>query len=663
MNIKTLLLSLACCSVMSCNTDNVDDEQNIPPTTDFGDRITGLVATISTNAAAPASSSTDDITTVWKIGDGISVTDGVNFGNFDVATGIGTTTGKFNGSFSYEATPLYAVYPTVTSMTGFTAPIVINTVQSDQTVDVNNIKIGVCNDVKPASESLFALKHKAVKASITLDFATAGNTYAAEKVNSIKIIADGVNFAGDCPFDLSNPDAQLTGSASSITYTFSEAPTLADKVSATIMLAPCDLRTAASVHFIISTSGYTFHFSKRPSDAFAENTNVSMPLTLSEFTSTTSVIPAEGEVKITRELPALNLSVRGTANCYIVDKAARCSFNATVMGNGVDGIVPSGNFTDYQGNALSTSASISPASVELLWQTVDGLISEPILSDGIVNFNSSDEKGNALIAAKDKDGKIMWSWHIWCTDSPIDQTYMPNGNGNVYTFMDRNLGATSALDDTNSLGLAYQWGRKDPFPGSSKYYDMTEPTLYGKITAVEKVIPTASTGTIANAIQNPTTFLYAADWLVSGANNNLWGNPQGETVLVTTSKKSLYDPCPVGYKLPGKDAFSIFTKSGANTTDTKDHNVSGTANASTWHGWDLYYGAIGSGTQAWYPYNGCRYYSSGALNRGSYYYYWTSAPSAGTKSCCLAFHKNMTEINPLYTFQRGNGQTTRCVKE
>ncbi|MCD8276166.1 MAG: hypothetical protein LUC96_14505 [Alistipes sp.] len=78
-----------------------------------------------------------------------------------------------------------------------------------------------------------------------------------------------------------------------------------------------------------------------------------------------------------------------------------------------------------------------------------------MLSDGIVSFNTSADKGNALIAVKDQQGRIMWSWHIWCTDTPADQVYMTNKYGNSYTFMDRSLGATSALDDTGSLGMSY----------------------------------------------------------------------------------------------------------------------------------------------------------------------------------------------------------------
>ena len=45
-----------------------------------------------------------------------------------------------------------------------------------------------------------------------------------------------------------------------------------------------------------------------------------------------------------------------------------------------------------------------------------------------------------MIAAKDAEGKILWSWHIWMTDLPMGQVYWRNAG----TMMDRNLGALSA---------------------------------------------------------------------------------------------------------------------------------------------------------------------------------------------------------------------------
>ena len=471
MTIRKLLTLTVCTALLGCS-DDPEQTQQVPPTTGFGNRLSGLTAIIPEAGVTDKSSTTrtgaaETGATVWLVDDAITVTDGLHAGTFDVATGIGTATGKFNGSLDFEQTPLYAVYPAVSAMNGFTAPVVIGTMQNARTAGANNIMTARCEKVKAASESQFVFRKKAATAQLSFDFTSEGK-YASEKVNSVKITAEGVNFAGACDFDLTDPDAQLRGSSNSITYTFNEAPSLADKIEFTIGLAPCDLTQAANMYYLVSTDRYTFLFNKRPAQSSPEGSAISVSLPLDQFTATDSETPAEGEVKITHELPALNLSAQGTANCYIVDKEARCSFDATVMGNGGEGIIPGGGFTDYLGNPLTAPATIAPASAELLWETTDGLISELVLSDGIVSFNTSAGKGNALIAVKDQQGRIMWSWHIWCTDLPADQVYMANKYGNSYTFMDRSLGATSALDDTGSLGMSYQWGRKDPIPGSSK---------------------------------------------------------------------------------------------------------------------------------------------------------------------------------------------------
>ena len=35
-------------------------------------------------------------------------------------------------------------------------------------------------------------------------------------------------------------------------------------------------------------------------------------------------------------------------------------------------------------------------------------------------------EGNAVVAAKDAAGNILWSWHLWFTDAPQSQTYYNN---------------------------------------------------------------------------------------------------------------------------------------------------------------------------------------------------------------------------------------------
>ena len=217
-----------------------------------------------------------------------------------------------------------------------------------------------------------------------------------------------------------------------------------------------------------------------------------------------------------------------TANCYIVSEAGVYQFPMV-----------KGNSTDPVGKV---------AAVEVLWETFGtdkapeqgALIPAVIYIDNTVYFKTDNNfrKGNAVIAARDAGGIILWSWHIWMTDKPQDQLYL-NGAG---TMMDRHLGATSATPgDAGALGLLYQWGRKDPFLGSSSGKE----AVPAKSTA-EWPVPVksdATSGTIENSIAHPMTFItansYNDDWCYTGdrsVDNTRW-----------KSAKTVYDPCPPGY--------------------------------------------------------------------------------------------------------------------
>lgn len=86
--------------------------------------------------------------------------------------------------------------------------------------------------------------------------------------------------------------------------------------------------------------------------------------------------------------------------------------------------------------------------------------------DGSYKFKAV--KGNTDVSVGDVKGvKVLWSWHIWFTEQPAEQKYENSIKQYAGTLMDRNLGATSGtLGKVEFLGLLYQWGRKDPFPGS-----------------------------------------------------------------------------------------------------------------------------------------------------------------------------------------------------
>lgn len=143
MTIRKLLTLTVCTALLGCS-DDPEQTQQVPPTTGFGNRLSGLTAIIPEAGVTDKSSTTrtgaaETGATVWLVDDAITVTDGLHAGTFDVATGIGTATGKFNGSLDFEQTPLYAVYPAVSAMNGFTAPVVIGTMQNARTAGANNI--------------------------------------------------------------------------------------------------------------------------------------------------------------------------------------------------------------------------------------------------------------------------------------------------------------------------------------------------------------------------------------------------------------------------------------------------------------------------------------------------------------------------------------------
>ena len=240
----------------------------------------------------------------------------------------------------------------------------------------------------------------------------------------------------------------------------------------------------------------------------------------------------------------------GTANSYIVTAAGRYRFNATVKG--------------------FSSEQIHPSSVVVLWETehtyvpeVKGSIIESIeLVGGEVEFETTGQEGNALIAVKDDAGEILWSWHIWATDQPAIHEYK-NAYGSFY-LMDRNLGATRADRGSGdqwreATGTLYQWGRKDPFV----YEGAFNRFLYHP--------------TVDDAVKNPTTFSgNSGDYWTSSPMENLW-NPDNKTI---------WDPCPPGYMVARKEAYDYMGMNG-------------------WE-WDYgrhfyYNGYVGGTDQAWFP--------------------------------------------------------------
>jgi len=66
---------------------------------------------------------------------------------------------------------------------------------------------------------------------------------------------------------------------------------------------------------------------------------------------------------------------------------------------------------------------LTVASAELLWQDVTSLISKVSVDGDYLCFSvGTFNPGNALIAVKDGNGNILWSWHIWATEDDLSGT-------------------------------------------------------------------------------------------------------------------------------------------------------------------------------------------------------------------------------------------------
>ncbi|MDR1671202.1 MAG: BACON domain-containing protein [Alistipes sp.] len=390
----------------------------------------------------------------------------------------------------------------------------------------------------------------------------------------------------------------------------------------------------------------------------------------------------------------LSLSEGGTANCYILTAAGRYSFDATVIGNGADGIVDE--------NFHASTATIAPVSARLVWQDRwadgEGFISSVELKEGRVVFEATNKfpAANALIAACDAAGNIIWSWHIWRPDEKIEPLDIETG----YKIMNMNLGADFNTPATpGSFGMLYQWGRKDPLPAAD--------VLAGTTTTVGKPIYNIDGGavavknsswtsgdqnTLAFAIANPTMCLSrysqgtSGDWLKAGTGvNALWGNPQGairdEESNYPKGNKSIYDPCPVGWRVPPADVFHKFTSSGgyvwANTDDTvpnfnvRDTNNDGVLSLDDYnYGWHFMLSAT---TDSYFP-AAARFDGQYAMLMGSmtglWGSYWSNAANGDDRGFVpLAFGvKNMSgakEINATASANapRADAYSIRCIVE
>ena len=361
------------------------------------------------------------------------------------------------------------------------------------------------------------------------------------------------------------------------------------------------------------------------------------------------------------------------------------------------------NITDPWIEKTNGAANNGVDGAEVVWADAANLVHSPSIvhdgGEGFLDFtvSASDiQSGNAVVAVK-KGGTTVWSWHLWfAPKDALDKIPVTNYQGKVYNFTKETLGwkptqwSGSTYDKARTVkvkvvqtikngGVAqetvinitqnpgnvkkgattlYQFGRKDAFPG----VDASDLAANSHFTQ-----NAGDNMSIMNGIQHPDNFyIWGSSWYSTPPTGysyyNLWSAENMTTGFNDNSVvKTVYDPCPVGFKMPASNAFTGFTANGQNGGTM---NVDGTSDWQTYQnnfGHNFWTSSSKTATIN-FPASGFRDVSDGSLySVGSYGYYWSAVPSNSSFGCYLYFYSG--GVNPLYSLNRACGFAARPVSE
>ena len=365
-------------------------------------------------------------------------------------------------------------------------------------------------------------------------------------------------------------------------------------------------------------------------------------------------------------------------------------------------------FVDHNDDPITSpyiniqNAADQATKAEVIWEDCQDIVTTPKVTgsgaDSYLTFTIKKENlqnGNAVVAVTNATGKVMWSWHLWFTPKSSLKKIAVTSDGSEYKFMTDNLGwkytkwtgglkrevvvkieqqaetgekktATITLKQAagnnvrEGYGSLYQWGRKDPMPGINTT-GFAFDNNYVEIPANKGDEPAnvikMKTRSIGRGIQNPGIMLPKVGggklgWqyqqiinMWSANNNKLDGS-------IRNNVKTIYDPSPVGFKVPDAHAFMGFKKENG-----------------VWS--NGYTFKVDNDKEIYFQAGGARYGTSGALTaNGISAIYWTSDPNSQGGQLGYAYRASMSNgslsipiTSPTGYGSYGNGYAVRPVAE
>lgn len=312
------------------------------------------------------------------------------------------------------------------------------------------------------------------------------------------------------------------------------------------------------------------------------------------------------------------------------------------------------------------------------------------------------KSGNTVIAVK-KGNTIVWSWHLWfAPKDALEKIAVTNKEGKVYNFTKETLGwkpitwtgtpytstrevkvkieqtvghtgqkqisyvtikqrpTTSAIEGITTL---YQWGRKDAFPGLSGNVEGVNRTPGDKIYLQAIIqnpgnfyITRLSGGAIDGGSYLTQYYNFYNLWSINNTKTGGQDNGNDDPVI-----KTIYDPSPVGFTVPGGNAFTGFTETGRNraTMNVDGTGVKSVFDANMGH---HYWTNSNKEETIFFPAAGYMDNGNGALLwHKQYGDFWTALPADINNGCVMGIQHDFTY--PRFVNVRTYGFSIRPAAE